>query len=111
MRGFRSDSYGEAFADVYDDWYGEISDPATTASFVVGLAGRDGVVLELGVGTGRLAMPIVASVGRFVGVDTSSRMLDRWRARIDAAVAAGEFAADRVEVEVDHPACSCTGIT
>lgn len=100
MRGFRSDSYGDAFADVYDDWYGEISDPVTTASFVAGLAGPGGAVLELGVGTGRLAMPIAARVGRFVGIDTSTRMLDRWRSRVDAAVAAGELAAGTVEAVV-----------
>ena len=26
MEGYDSTSYGEAFADVYDDWYGDITD-------------------------------------------------------------------------------------
>ena len=71
VRGFRSDSYGDAFADVYDDWYAEITDLETTVGFVADLATaggtRAGSVLELGVGTGRLALPLagrVASVHR-----------------------------------------------
>ena len=49
VRGFRSDSYGDAFADVYDDWYADITDLDTTVGFVAGLAGPHGSVLELGV--------------------------------------------------------------
>lgn len=76
VRGFRSDSYGDAFADVYDDWYADITDLDTTVGFVAGLAGPHGSVLELGVGTGRLAIPLAARVARVVGIDTSARMLD-----------------------------------
>jgi SAM-dependent methyltransferase len=79
VRGFRSDSYGDAFADVYDDWYADITDLPTTVGFVAELAGRDGSVLELGVGTGRLALPLAAMVGRVVGIDSSAKMLDKLR--------------------------------
>lgn len=77
MRGFRSDSYGDAFADVYDDWYADITDLPTTVGFVAGLAGATGSVLELGVGTGRLALPLAGRVGRVVGIDSSAKMLDK----------------------------------
>jgi SAM-dependent methyltransferase len=81
MRGFRSDSYGDAFADVYDDWYSDITDLETTVSFVADLAtasgARPGAVLELGVGTGRLAVPLTVRVADVTGVDTSQKMLDR----------------------------------
>ncbi|MCX6521076.1 MAG: class I SAM-dependent methyltransferase [Actinobacteria bacterium] len=81
MRGFRSDSYGDAFADVYDDWYADITDLETTVAFVADLAtangSRPGSVLELGVGTGRLALPLRARVAEVTGVDTSRKMLER----------------------------------
>ncbi len=81
VRGFRSDSYGDAFADVYDDWYADITDLETTVSFVVDVATsggtRPGSVLELGVGTGRLALPLAARVGEVTGVDSSRKMLER----------------------------------
>lgn len=68
-------TYGESFADVYDDWYGDITDgPATVASVVELAAG--GRVLELGVGTGRLALPLAAAGADVVGVDASPAMLD-----------------------------------
>jgi SAM-dependent methyltransferase len=76
MRGFRSDSYGDAFADVYDDWYADITDLDTTVAFLAGLAGPEGAVLELGVGTGRLAVPLARLVGSVTGIDSSRRMLD-----------------------------------
>jgi SAM-dependent methyltransferase len=81
VRGFRSDSYGDAFADVYDDWYADITDLETTVGFVADLAtangSRPGSVLELGVGTGRLALPLRARVAEVTGVDSSRKMLER----------------------------------
>lgn len=77
MRGYHSGSYGDAFADVYDDWYRDIGDIDTTVGFVAGLAGDGGAVLELGVGTGRLAVPLAAAGCRVTGIDASAKMLDR----------------------------------
>jgi SAM-dependent methyltransferase len=80
MDGFDRTTYGDAFADVYDDWYRGISDPESTVATLLDLAGG-GPVLELGVGTGRLAVPL-AIAGRAVGVsvtgvDASAAMLAR----------------------------------
>ena len=47
--------YGEGFADVYDEWYADVTDVRATVTRMVELAGPGGRVLELGVGTGRLA--------------------------------------------------------
>ena len=77
MRGYGPNSYGDGMADVYDDWYAGISDVDATVSFLASLAGPDGSVLELGVGTGRLAVPLAALVGRVVGIDASEKMLER----------------------------------
>jgi SAM-dependent methyltransferase len=64
------------------------------------LANRsDRPILELGVGTGRLALPLTAAAHHVVGVDRDPAMLDRARA---AAAAAGADAASRLElVEAD----------
>ena len=81
MEGYGRSSYGDAFADVYDDWYGDVSDVATTVVLVAELAAPGRRVLELGVGTGRLAVPM-AELGLDVhGVDASAAMLDHLRAR------------------------------
>jgi SAM-dependent methyltransferase len=75
MDGFHEASYGDAFADVYDEWYGRISDVEATVATLTALAdGRP--VLELGVGTGRLAVPLAAAGVEVTGVDSSAAMLD-----------------------------------
>jgi SAM-dependent methyltransferase len=76
MRGYHSSSYGDAFADVYDDWYRDLGNLDTTIAFLSQLA-RHGSVLELGVGTGRLAVPLRSSVAAVTGIDSSQKMLDR----------------------------------
>ena len=75
MQGYDSSSYGDAFADVYDDWYRDISDIDATVACVTALA-RSGRVLELGVGTGRLALPLASGGCTVTGVDSSARMLE-----------------------------------
>jgi SAM-dependent methyltransferase len=78
--GYGPTSYGEAFADVYDDWYQSISDVDATVERVEALAaGRP--VLELGVGTGRLALPLAARGVEVWGVDASAPMVARLRAK------------------------------
>ncbi len=80
MEGYDERTYGDAFADVYDDWYTGVSDVESTIAALLALAGP-GPVLELGVGTGRLAVPL-AEAGRdrgldVVGIDSSPAMLAR----------------------------------
>ncbi len=77
MRGYDDRSYGDGFADVYDDWYAEVTDVEATVGRMLALAGPNGRVLELGVGTGRLALPMAAAGLAVVGVDTSTAMLER----------------------------------
>jgi SAM-dependent methyltransferase len=80
--------YGAAFADVYDDWYGHVSDLDGTVARVAELAGA-GLVLELGVGTGRIALALAARGIDVVGIDSSPAMLE---------VLAAKPGADRVRV-------------
>lgn len=69
--------YGDSFADVYDEWYADVSDAEATAAFVDRF-GESQRILELGVGTGRLSTPLASSGHRVVGVDASIAMLDRF---------------------------------
>ena len=68
-------AYGDAYADVYDDWYGDISDVAATVAALRDLTpGRR--LLELGIGTGRIALPLADAGFTVTGVDASPAMLD-----------------------------------
>ena len=73
MERYGRSSYGDAFADVYDDWYGGVTDVESTVQLVADLAAPGGRVLELGVGTGRLAVPIAARGFDVHGVDAEPR--------------------------------------
>ena len=79
--GYDPTAYGAAVADVYDDLYRD--DAMATAAAVRclrDLAGG-GAVLELGIGTGRLALPLAAAGLRVHGIDASPEMLDRLAAK------------------------------
>lgn len=80
MQGYDDQTYGTSFAEVYDDWYGDVSDVAASVALVESLA-SGGPVLELGVGTGRLALPMSQAGLTVWGVDSSAAMLERLRAK------------------------------
>jgi len=48
-------------------------------------AAQEGTVLELGCGTGRIALPVVKAGARLVGIDRSARMLSHARKRLARA--------------------------
>lgn len=75
---FGPDRYGESFADVYDEWYDDVSDAEATAGFLDRF-GDGQQVLELGVGTGRLSLPIAQHGHQVIGIDASLAMLERFR--------------------------------
>ncbi len=96
---FSHSTYGDSFADVYDDWYHDITDAKATATFVAGHC-VDGPIVELGVGTGRLVDALIARDLRVIGLDASSAMLSRCQPRpglsnIRADMAALPFAHHR----------------
>ncbi|WP_436793102.1 methyltransferase domain-containing protein [Actinospongicola halichondriae] len=92
MDGYRATTYGEAFADVYDHWYADITSPADTAAFLRERV--DGLVVELGSGTGRLAEPIRAAGLPVIGLDASMAMLRR---SVDQVPLVPVVAADMIE--------------
>jgi SAM-dependent methyltransferase len=79
-------TYGDRIADVYDDWYAGATDVEGTVATVARLAasvanGRQGSVLELGIGTGRLALPMLDAGLEVHGIDASEAMVERLRAK------------------------------
>jgi len=81
VRGYGSNSYGDGFADVYDEWYADVTDVGATVARLAELAGPDGNVLELGVGTGRLAVPLADAGLSVTGIDSSTAMLEQLASR------------------------------
>ncbi|MGA0204608.1 MAG: hypothetical protein ACO3LC_03485, partial [Ilumatobacteraceae bacterium] len=70
MHDYQDRDYGDAIADVYDAWYGDITDLDASVDFLARFTG-EGRVLELGIGTGRLAVPLAATGASIVGIDVS----------------------------------------
>jgi predicted O-methyltransferase YrrM len=79
-------TYGAAFADVYDEWYGDDAETAATVRALTQLVSHVAArrVLELGAGTGRLSIPLAAALpaGVVVALDESPEMLQILRTRI-----------------------------
>jgi SAM-dependent methyltransferase len=97
-------TWAEEFAHGYDEWTAGVTDDI---DFYVGLAVEAaGPVVELAIGSGRVAVPIALATGRPVlGVDTSPSMLEQARRRADqAGVELILRLGDMVELELDEPA-------
>jgi ubiquinone/menaquinone biosynthesis C-methylase UbiE len=77
-------SWDEGFADRYDEWSAEMTEDVP---FYVELAREtQGPLVELAVGSGRVAIPVAEATGRPVlGIDTSPAMLAQARERAAAA--------------------------
>jgi SAM-dependent methyltransferase len=71
--------YGDRWAAIYDEHHAHV-DPAPAVGFLAGLAG-DGRVLELAIGTGRVALPLAARGIAVEGIDASAAMVEQLRAK------------------------------
>ena len=67
--------YARSFADVYDQWYGTLDDPADLVASLRQVMPAPATVIELGSGTGRLATPLRNAGYRVIAVDVSLEML------------------------------------
>ncbi|MGI5182432.1 class I SAM-dependent DNA methyltransferase [Dactylosporangium sp. CA-152071] len=72
--------YGDAWAAVYDDLYADRDDAVQVVRFVSRYA-SPATVCEFGIGTGRIALPLVAAGFEVHGIDNSSEMLARLRTK------------------------------
>jgi hypothetical protein len=96
------DHFGERVAARYDEssadmFEADVVDP--TVDFLAKLAG-DGAALELGIGTGRVALPLSQRGVRVHGIDLSEAMVARLRAKPggqEIGVTIGDFATTTVD--------------
>src|SRR6188474_2208475 len=97
-------SWYDAWADRYDD---ASTGVGPDVPFYVGLArDADGPLVELAVGTGRVAIPVAQATGRrVVGIDASPSMLEQARVRaVEAGVELDLREGDVRELEIEEPA-------
>ena len=78
MNFYSDETYGETVAGVYDEWY---SDYDSHAIDVLAELAHGGRALELGIGTGRVALPLSAKGVEVHGVDAAASMISRLRAK------------------------------
>ena len=81
MKDFQESTYGDRIAEVYDDLYGGLASPEvvdSTVDVLANLAGG-GRALELGIGTGRIALPLAARGVEVHGIDASAAMVEKMR--------------------------------
>jgi SAM-dependent methyltransferase len=87
-------AYGEDVAASYDERHADrATDVEAATRFLVALA-AGGRVLELGVGTGRVALPLAQEGVAVDGIDASDAMLARLRTKPDGArvgITVGDF--------------------
>src|ERR671911_2311885 len=94
--------FGERAARKYDESSAEMFAPAAVdpvVDFLAGLAG-DGAALELGIGTGRIALPLAQQGVPVHGIELSKAMAARLRAKPggeDIGVTIGDFATTKVK--------------
>ena len=97
-----TDYFGERVAERYDESTADLSDAAAVdpvVDFLVDLC-SEGTALELGIGTGRIALPLAQRGIRVHGIDLSEAMVAKLRAKPGASnigVTVGDFATTTVE--------------
>jgi len=90
------DHFGEPVAEHYDETSDAMFDPAVVdpAADVLAELASGGRALELGIGTGRIALPLAARGVEVHGIELSSAMVARLRAKpggADIPVTIGDF--------------------
>ena len=73
----------DAIAELYDDWSRSVVEDV--GFYVEEALAAGGPVVELGVGTGRIAVPVALAGVRVIGVDSSPGMLEVCRRHAEAA--------------------------
>jgi SAM-dependent methyltransferase len=94
--------FGESVAATYDESEASEFETGVVEAAVDVLAGLadDGRALELGIGTGRIALPLARRGVPVHGIDLSRAMVDRLRAKPDGdaiGVTIGDFATTKVD--------------
>ena len=101
MEGYEPATYGDRIADAYDRLYGTAFDVEATVAMLRELA-AGGRVLELAIGTGRIALPLAEAGVEVHGIDASEAMIAKLRNKSGGEkipVTMGDFADVAVDEE------------
>lgn len=99
MAEFDPRLYGARWAELYDEFHAGMLDDEGAVAALAELA-EGGPLLEFGVGTGRLAVPLAKAGLDVVGVDVSEDMLAKLREKTDVVTTVvGDMTTVRVERE------------
>ncbi len=97
MEKYNTETYGQRIADIYDDWYPSPEGPSIALLSELSHHGR---ALELGIGTGRIALPLKSHGIDISGIDASPAMVEKLRMKPegkDIPVTIGDFSEVPVE--------------
>jgi len=97
MNEYIASTYGDHLAEVYDEWFGTAEE--ATVELLAELA-QGGRALELGIGTGRIALPLTKKGVEVHGIDASEAMISQLRSRPGGEtleVSLGDFSDLKVE--------------
>lgn len=94
-------TYGDAVADSYDELCSRVGwlQSEDTVAFLAGLA-AGGPALELGIGTGRVAIPLQVRGIDVTGIDASERMISRFQRKPEShaiRVVADDFSSSKLQ--------------
>ncbi len=92
MKSYTDATYGERISEIYDELYVECEEGMVDCLCELAAEGR---VLELGIGTGRVALPLADRGLDVTGIDASKAMIDKLRSKPggdDIGVIKGSFA-------------------
>ena len=97
MKNYHESTYGDQIAEIYDEFYSDYD--LASVELLAELAGK-GPALELGIGTGRIALPLYEKGVRVQGIDASEAMVSKMRAKPKGAeieVHSGSFAEFKID--------------
>ena len=97
MWNYDESTYGDRIAEIYDEYYSEY-DPMSIE--LLAELTRGGTALELGIGTGRIALPLRTKGVEVQGIDASEAMISKLRSKpggLDIEVLSGSFVDFRID--------------
>jgi SAM-dependent methyltransferase len=80
MERYGRTTYGDTISEVYDELYSGMQEIPPVVDVLASLA-KGGKVLELAIGTGRIALPLAARGLEIHGIDASPKMVAKLRAK------------------------------
>ena len=80
MNDYTAATYGDKIAEVYDEMYSKRANVDPTVDALTQLA-NGGAALELGIGTGRIALPLAERGIKVHGIDASEAIVAKMRAK------------------------------